>query len=164
MWSEIWTGIKVATNPLWISMKIGETQEASAWSWKGINWVTSGFCVSVICHKDKLLSCHFVLRELQVPREASQRWEIIRTNDTAGFWSCCATSLPAPLAVLKGNSDVEPVIRFSFFRLPGLLCVLQRLLFFAACHKLTCCLLSDSTWWQVLPGSGSPGYNLCVLR
>lgn len=164
MLSEIWTGTKVAINPLRINVQIGETQETSGWSWKGLNWVTSGFCVSITCHKDKLQSCHFVLRELQVPREASQRWEIIRTNDTAGFWSCCVTSLPAPLAVSGGNRDVEAVIWFSFFRLLGLLWVLQRLLFFAACCELTCCLPSDSTWWQVLPGSGSPGYSLCVIR
>lgn len=148
MWPEIRTGTKVTRNTLWINIKIGETQEASTWSWKALNWVISGFCVSIICHKDKLQSCHFVLWELQVPRGALQRWEIIRTNDTAGFWSCCVRSLPAPLAVSKGNSDVEAVIWFSFFSLPGLLWVLQNLL---------CCLprthLLFTQWLYMMAGA-----------
>lgn len=35
-----------------------------------LSGTTSGFCVSIICHKDKLKSCQFVLWELQVPAEA----------------------------------------------------------------------------------------------
>lgn len=35
-----------------------------------LSGTTSGFCISIICHKDKLKSCQFVFGELHVPGEA----------------------------------------------------------------------------------------------